>query len=293
MKFGIMTALISPILEDGITLNENALVKVIEDQIGNGIHSLLSLGGTGENMAVPKETRRKILEVTVKTVNHRVPVIAGVVELGVYDAIATATMAKEAGVDALLVSTPFGASTPLSGVIDFFKAVDHACNMPILIYNFPGRTSYNATPDIVGKLLEAVPNIVGIKECAERLDQTVELIDRFGDKIEVLSGNEYLAAWEMLAGAKGAVLASSNVLPKQWVEIYDTAMAGDSKKINELGMKYHYFQKMLFKSPNPGPTKYAMTLQGFDAGKPLLPVCEAPEALKEEIRGEMVRLGIL
>ncbi len=293
MKFGIMTALISPVLEDGITINEPALVRVIEDQISSGIHSLLSLGGTGENMAVPKETRRKILELTVKTVDHRVPVIAGVVELGVYDAIAAATMAKEAGVDALLVSTPFGASTPLSGVIEFFKKVDKACDLPILIYNFPGRTGYNTTPDIVEKLLAAVPNIVGIKECAERLDQTVEMIDRFGDRIEVLSGNEYLAAWEMLAGAKGAVLASSNVLPKQWVEIYNTAMAGDSKKINELGTKYHYLQKMLFKSPNPGPVKYAMTLQGFDAGLPLLPVCDAPDALKEEIRKEMHRLGVL
>lgn len=293
MKFGIMTALISPVLEDGITVNEPALVSVIEDQIKNGIHSILSLGGTGENMAVPKETRRNILDITVKTVNHRVPVIAGVVELGVYDAIGAATMAKEAGVDAILVSTPFGASTPLSGVIDFFKAVDQACNLPILIYNFPGRTGYNTTPDIVEKLLEAVPNIVGIKECAERLDQTVELVDRFGDKIEVLSGNEYLAAWEMLAGAKGAVLASSNVLPKQWVEIHDAAMAGDWKKVNELGIKYHYFQKMLFKSPNPGPTKYAMTLQGFDAGMPLLPVCDAPDSLKADIRKEMERLVVL
>ncbi|MEM5779609.1 MAG: dihydrodipicolinate synthase family protein [Lawsonibacter sp.] len=293
MNFGIMTAVISPMLADGVTVNKQTLVSVIESQLAQGVGSILALGGTGENMAVHQAARKEILEITVRTVNHRVPVVAGVVELGVHDAVHAATVAKEAGVDVLLVSTPFGASTPLSGCIDFYKAVDKAAQLPILIYNFPGRTGYNATPDIVEKLLEAVPNIVGMKESSEKFDQTAEQIARFGDRISVLSGNEFLAAWEMLAGAKGAILASSNVLPSQWVEIWKSAANRDAAKVTELGNRYRRFQKLLFKSPNPGPTKYAMTLQGFDAGLPLLPVCEAPSALKEEIKAEMEKLDLI
>ena len=119
------------------------------------------------------------------------------------------------------------------------------------------------------------------------------MIARFGDKIQVLSGNEYLAAWEMLCGAKGAVLASSNVLPGEWFTIYEAAQAGDAAKVTELGYRYQKLQRLLFKSQNPGPVKYAMTLQGFEAGLPLMPCAEAPEGVKAEVKAEMEKLGLI
>ena len=295
-NLGIMTAVISPMLADGVTVNEQALTAILEDQIGKGAGSLLLLGGTGENTAVPKEARKKILDIGVKVINHRVPVIAGVVELGVYEAIESAKVAKEAGVDIILVAPPFGRATTVQGCIDYFKAIDDQVDLPILIYNFPGRfgdNGYGTSPDTVGALIEAVPNVMGIKECSGKLEQTVELIGRFGDKIQVLSGNEYLAAWEMLAGAKGAILASSNVLPGEWVAIYEAAMAHDAVKVTELGFRYQKLQRLLFKSQNPGPSKYAMTLQGFEAGLPLMPCAEAPDTVKAEVKAEMERLGLI
>lgn len=292
MNFGIMTALVTPVNPDG-TINEAELVRVIEDQIAHGVHSLLALGGTGENMAVRPEYRKQVLETVVKTVNGRVPVVAGVVELGVHDAVRVAKMSKDAGVDVLLVSTPFGGSTSIQGCIDFYTAIDHAVDMPILIYNFPGRTGYNTTPDIVEQLLAHVKNIIGIKECSEKFDQTMQMVARFGDKIEVLSGNEYLAAWEMLMGAKGAILASSNLLPGQWVKMYDLAMTRKADELNEMGMKYYDIQKMLFAEPNPGPLKYAMSLQGFPVGDPLLPVCPISDGLKQKLEAKMKELSLL
>lgn len=295
-NLGIMTAVISPMLADGVTVNEQALTAILEDQIAKGAGSLLLLGGTGENTAVPKEARKKILDIGVKVINHRVPVIAGVVELGVYEAIESAKVAKEAGVDIILVAPPFGRATTVQGCIDYFKAIDDQVDLPILIYNFPGRfgdNGYGTSPDTVGALIEAVPNVMGIKECSGKLEQTVELIGRFGDKIQVLSGNEYLAAWEMLAGAKGAILASSNVLPGEWVAIYEAAMAHDAVKVTELGFRYQKLQRLLFKSQNPGPSKYAMTLQGFEAGLPLMPCAEAPDTVKAEVKAEMERLGLI
>ena len=288
-NLGIMTAVISPMLADGVTVNEKALTAILEDQIGKGAGSLLMLGGTGENTAVPKAARTKILELAVKVIDHRVPVIAGVVELGVYEAIESAKAAKTAGADMLLVAPPFGRATTVQGCVDYFKAIDDAVDIPGRF----GDNGYGTNPDTVGALIEAVPNVIGIKECSCKLEQTVELIARFGDKIQVLSGNEYLAAWEMLCGAKGAVLASSNVLPGEWFTIYEAAQAGDAAKVTELGYRYQKLQRLLFKSQNPGPVKYAMTLQGFEAGLPLMPCAEAPEGVKAEVKAEMEKLGLI
>ena len=293
MHFGIMTALITPLMEDGVTLNEKAYVEIIEDQIKNGVHSLLTMGGTGESLTLPRETRKKAIELAVKTINHRVPVIAGVVELSVYDAIESAKMVKEAGVDVLLLSNPYGGNTRLSGVIDFFKKVDEAVDMPIIIYNFPGRTGYNVSPDIVGKLIEAVPNICGIKECAERYEQTMELVGRFGDQIAVLSGNEFLGPWELLCGADGAVVATGNVMIREIVKLYDIAKTGDIAKTTEYGLSLFPLMRALFKSPNPGPSKYGMILRGFDAGKPTIPCVECEEPVKVEVKALMEQYGII
>ena len=108
MHFGVMTALITPLKEDGVTLNEDAYVKIIEDQIQHGVHSLLTMGGTGESLTLPRETKKRAIELAVQTVNHRVPVIASVVELSVYDAIESAKIVKESGADVLLLSNPYG-----------------------------------------------------------------------------------------------------------------------------------------------------------------------------------------
>lgn len=293
MKFGVMTALITPLLEDGVTLNEKAYVEIIEDQLKNGVHSLLTMGGTGESLTLPRETKKRAMELAVQTVGHRVPVIASVVELSVYDAIESAKLVKASGADVLLLSNPYGGNTRLSGVIDFFKKVDAAVDMPIIVYNFPGRTGYNVTPDIMGALIEAVPNICGVKECAERFEQTMELIGRFGDRIAVLSGNEFLGAWELLCGADGCVVATGNVMIKEIVQLYNIAKSGDIAKTTEYGLSLFPLMRALFKSPNPGPSKYGMILRGFDAGKPTTPCVECEEPVKREVEAEMKKLGII
>lgn len=293
MKFGVMTALITPLLEDGVTLNEPAYAAIIEDQLKNGVHSLLTMGGTGESLTLPRETKKRAIEVAVKVIDHRVPVIASVVELSVYDAVESAKMVKKAGADVLLLSNPYGGNTRLSGVIDFFKKVDEAVGMPMIIYNFPGRTGYNVSPDVVGALMDAVPNICGIKECAERFDQTMELIGRFGDRLAVLSGNEFLGAWELLCGADGCVVATGNVMIKEIVKLYNIAKSGDIAKTTAYGLSLFPLMRALFKSPNPGPSKYGMILRGFDAGRPTIPCVECEEPVKAEVEAEMKKLGII
>lgn len=292
MNYGIMTALVTPVDSNG-DFDKEELTRIVEDQISHGVHSLLALGGTGENMGVSPKTRRKVLETVVKTANHRVPIIAGVVELGIHDAIRNSKLSRACEVDALLVSTPFGANTSTKGCVDYYKIIYEAVKLPLLIYNFPGRTGYNTTPDVVSSLLENVEGIVGIKECAVRFDQTTEEIKRFGDKIQILSGNELLAPWEMLIGAKGAVLASSNLLPREWVNIYNLAQARKTEELTQQGMKYLRLLQLLFMEQHPGPLKYAMNRLGFKVGSPLVPNQEASKQVKEEIDKEMKKLNLL
>ena len=295
-NLGIMTAAVTPMREDGVTVNENALKAIIEYQIENGAGSLLFLGGTGETPSVPAEARKKILEIAAETVDHRVPVVAGVYELSIFAAIREAKTAKAAGADILLAAPPFARGTDREGCISFYKKIEEAAGLPILIYNYPDRfgdNGYCCDPADVEALMDAVPLIVGIKECCMKFDRTAEMLCRFGDRIQILSGNEAYAPWEMLAGARGAVLAGSNVLMKEYAEIYDAAMAGDAAKTTALAFRIQSFQRLLFQSPNPGPVKYALTEMGFEAGGPLPPVAPVPAALKEKIRAGMVALGIL
>lgn len=292
MKFGMMTPLVTPLHADG-SLNEQALATLVEDQIEHGVHSLLVLGGTAEVTALTPEIRKRSVEIVVEATNKRVPVVAGVIELGIYDAIRSAKVCKEAGADALLVCTPYGGATSPQGCVDYFAAIDAAMDMPIIIYNFPGRTGYNCSPDVVGRLLDKIPNIVGIKECAEKFDQTMQLISRFGDRMQVLSGNEFQAPWEMLMGAKGAILASANPLPAEWVKIYDLALERKADEMSQMFMKLYPLVKVMFNEQHPGPMKYVMSKKGFDVGDPLPPICPVSQKARDEIDAMLKQFNVI
>ena len=295
-NLGIMTAIVSPVLSDGMTVNEKALRDITEFQIQNGAGSLLYLGGTGETTSLKKSTRDRILQTAVEAVGGRVPVVGGVYELSLSDAVTEAVRAKEAGVDLLLAAPPFARGTDRKGCIAHYKALSEAAGLPILIYNYPNRfgdNGYGCSPDDIGELIDAVPGIAGIKECCMKFDWTVEMIGRFGDRIQILSGNEAYAPWEMLAGARGAVLAGSNVIPREYVGIYNAAMAGDAAGTTAQALRIQHLSRLLFRSPNPGPIKYALTEMGFEAGEPLAPLPPAPADVRTAVRNEMRRLGIL
>jgi len=292
LNLGVMTALVSPFNKNG-NVDEKAFVNLIETQIAAGVDSLLVLGGTGEVLSVPKPKRRELLDIAVKTVNKRIPVICGICELGVYDAVQDAIEAKETGVDYLLCATPFGGNTPVKGIIDFYRAVHAASQMPILIYNFPGRTGFNTTPAITRQIIDANVGIVGIKDCACKLEQTMEQVYMNGDKICVLSGNEDSGVWEILCGAKGAILASSNLYPEAWVKMFKLAKEHKIEELNAVANKFVPLNRVLFSEPNPAPLKYAMSLRGLDVGDPLLPIQPCSVALQEKLKAEMKALELI
>lgn len=289
---GIMTALVTPLTKDS-TVDVPKLEKLIDFQLENGVKGLLILGGTGEYSALTMEVREQAVRETVRYTNGRVPVVAGVLEPGIGECIKFCQVCKQAGADGLLVLTPFYVHPTQEGIADFFRAVDQAVDMPLLIYNIPYRTNVNILPETVEQLVSERPNIVGMKECSPSFGQAVELIQRVGDRICVLSGEEFLMSGEILMGAKGAIMASANLIPDVWVRLYELAAQRKTQELAVLLKQYYPLIKLLFKEINPGPLKYAMGRIGLDMGPVSIPLREPSNALKAELDAEMKKLGLL
>ncbi|NYB75257.1 4-hydroxy-tetrahydrodipicolinate synthase [Sedimentibacter hydroxybenzoicus DSM 7310] len=289
---GIMSAIVTPLTE-AYTIDESAMKRLIDFQIERGINSLLVLGGTGEYSALTMEVREQAVLSAVKYSNGRIPVIVGVLEPGIGEATKFALKAKAAGADAILVVTPYYIHPDQEGMIDWYKRLDAAVNMPMLIYNIPYRTYVNIQPEAVKALADACPNIIGIKECSPNLGQAIDLIRTCGDRITVLSGEEFLCTSEILLGMKGGIMASANLVPDVWVEIYKKASVGKNNEATEVLMKYYPLFKLLFKEINPGPLKYALSIIGLDCGPVASPLHEPSDKLKKELKRELTNLGII
>lgn len=289
---GIMTALLTPLTAEN-RVDTAKLEKLIDFQLEHGVKGLLVLGGTGEYTALTMEAREEAVRETVRYTNGRVPVVAGVLEPGIGEAVKFAKLCKQAGADALLVLAPFYVHPTQEGIIDFFRTVDRAVDMPLLVYNIPYRTYVNVLPETVEKMVEEMPNIIGMKECSPSFGQAVELIQRVGDRISVLSGEEFLMSGEILMGAKGAVMATANLIPDVWVKLYEYAARGELQKLRDLLKRYYHLIQLLFKEINPGPLKYAMGQIGLDMGRLSIPLREPSAGLQEELDQEMKKLGLL
>lgn len=289
---GIMTALVTPLTQEN-TVDVPKLEKLIDFQLKNGVKGLLILGGTGEYTALTMEAREQAVRETVRYTNGRVPVVAGVLEPGIGECIKFSKACKAAGADALLVLAPFYVHPTQDGIVDFFRAVDRAVDMPLMIYNIPYRTYVNVLPETVEKIVEEIPNVIGMKECSPNFGQAVELIQRVGDRICVLSGEESLMCGEVLMGAKGAIMASANLIPDVWVRLYELAAASDTQDLTALLKQYYPLIKLLFQEINPGPLKYAMGRIGLDMGQLSIPLRGPSDALKRGLDAELKKLGLL
>ncbi len=289
---GIMTALVTPLTPEN-RVDIPKLEKLIDFQLANGVKGLLILGGTGEYSALTMEAREQVVQETVRYTAGRVPVVAGVLEPGLGEAIKFSKACKAAGADAILLLAPYYVHPTQEGIVDYYRAVDAAVNMPIFVYNIPYRTYVNVLPETVEHMCSEMPNIIGMKECSPSFGQAVELIHRVGDRISVLSGEEFLMSGEVLMGAKGAVMASANLIPDVWVKLYELAAARKADELSALLKQYYPLIKLLFKEINPGPLKYAMKLKGLDMGCLNIPLREPSDGLKAELKSEMERVGLL
>lgn len=269
---GIIVPILTPMHEDE-TVNYEELVNQIERLIAAGVHGIFVFGTNGEGYILDEEEKAEIIRVAVKTVNGRVPVYAGTGCVSTRDTIRMSRKAKELGADVLSIITPSFAAASQEELIQHYETVANAVDMPILLYNIPARTGNALAPATVQKLSQ-VANIVGAKDSSGNFDNILQYIEktRGGDKpFTVLSGNDSLILWTLLAGGKGAIAGCANVFPHTMVSIYEKFTAGDLEGVRRAQDSIRPFRD-IFKFGNPNTiVKTAVKELGYPVG-----LCRAP-----------------
>lgn len=286
---GAMVALVTPFTNGKV--DEQGLINLIEFQIENGTHGIVPVGTTGESATTDFNEHKRIIELTVKTVAGRVPVIAGTGANNTLEAIELTESAKESGADAVLSVVPYYNKPNQEGMYLHFKTIAEQVDIPMFLYNVPGRTVVNLAPDTAARLAE-IDNIIGIKEACSSLEQISDVIRKCPEEFIVLSGDDFTAMPTVMVGGKGVISVVSNVYPKGMAELMEKALAGDIPGARKLHYEMYELMKLMFSVPSPAPAKKALELMGkISNGEPRLPI--PPMADSTALRQALEKLGLL
>ena len=287
---GSFVALITP-FKDG-KVDEEAYAKLIEWQITEGTHGLVPCGTTGESPTLSHEEHRRVIEICVEVTNKRVPVVAGAGSNNTVEAIALTAFAKKAGADAVLSVTGYYNKPTQEGQFQHFKAISDAVDIPIVIYNIPGRTVVDISVETMVRLAE-LKNVVGVKDATSNLARTSLQRHLIGPDFMQLSGEDATSLGFNAHGGVGAISVTANVAPKLCAEFQTAMLNGDFKRaleIQDLLMPLHH---ALFLEPNPAPAKYAASLLGLCRDELRLPLMPVTEAVQPRVRDAMRHAGLL
>lgn len=288
---GALVALVTPFI-DG-KLDEQGLKDLIEFQIKKGTHGIVPVGTTGESATLSFDEHKKVVDITVKTVNGRVPVVAGTGANSTLEAIELTESARESGADAVLSVVPYYNKPNQEGIYLHFKEIAEKVDIPMFLYNVPGRTVINMLPETVARLAE-LDNVIGIKEASGSLEQVTDVLRSCPDDFIVLSGDDFTAMPSICVGTKGVISVVSNVYPQAMAALMETALAGDLVKANELNRKLFPLMKLMFAAPSPAPAKKGAELLGkIKDGTPRLPMAPIDDATLARLQATMKELGLL
>ncbi|WP_042694270.1 dihydrodipicolinate synthase family protein [Azospirillum sp. B506] len=289
---GILPATPTPVTADG-TVDVAASKALFSWLFRQGIDGLVPLGGTGEYGALAKDQRIRFAELSVEAMaeagEKRGPVIAGVLDTGYYDALAAGRDFAAAGVDGLLVLTPYYTNPTQAGIRDYFLRYADESPVPILIYEIPYRTRIAVDPEILHELSRH-ERIVGMKACNTDMYHFLRTVAGVDLSFAVLSGEDTLFPLHVAAGARGGIVVTANLLPRAWRLIHDLASTGKLDKALENHRTLIPMMNLAFAETNPGPMKAVMDLVGVKAPAMLAPLREPAEPLKQSLRRELSRL---
>ncbi len=289
---GAGVALITPFHEDG-SVNYEKLTEILEEQIAEGTDAIVAVGTTGEAATLTEDEHIEVVAHTVKVVNHRIPVIAGTGSNCTATAIDLSKRAEQAGVDGLLLVTPYYNKATQKGLYTHYKAIADAVSIPCILYNVPGRTGMKIEPKTMADLYHNVKNIVGVKEATGDVGGTAELMRLVDEDFLLYSGEDGIIVPLLSIGGSGVISVLSNVAPRQTADICKKWFAGDVKGAWEEQKRALPLIHSLFMEVNPIPVKAGMNLQGKAVGGMRLPLTEMEEAHQEVLKEEMRRYGIL
>ncbi len=267
---GSIVALVTPFRDDG-SVDVDALRRLIDWHIAEGTQCICVVGTTGESPTVSVEEHCEIIRIAVAQAKGRVPIMAGAGGNATVEAIKLAEFAKSVGADCTLQVVPYYNRPSQEGMYRHFRAIAEAVDLPMMLYNVPGRTVADMQHDTVLRLAQ-VPGIIGIKEATGNVDRAAWLIKHAPKGFAIVSGDDATATALMLMGGHGNISVTANVAPRAMRELCDAALAGDAKRAMAVHMRVLSLHRHLFDEPNPVPVKWAMQRLGHCGGHVRLPL---------------------
>ena len=289
---GAGVAIATPFNED-LTVNYEEFGRLIEFQIENGTDAIIVCGTTGESATLSEAEHVEVIRWCVEKVAHRIPVIAGTGSNSTETAIMLSKEAEEAGVDGLLIVTPYYNKATQKGLIAHYTTIANAVKVPIILYNVPSRTGCNILPETVAYLCKNVPNIVGVKDAVGNISQTAKMMALAGDSIDLYSGNDDQVVPLLSLGGLGVISVLSNVAPRETHEIVQKFLDGDIAGSRKLQLRALPLIDALSSEVNPIPVKTALEYIGIKAGPLRAPLTELEPAHKEQLKKAMQDFGLI
>jgi 4-hydroxy-tetrahydrodipicolinate synthase len=286
-----MVAIVTP-FKNG-ELDEQALRDLIEFQIANGTQGIIPCGTTGESATLSFKEHERVVEITIEQVDGRIPVIAGTGSNNTEEAIRLTRHAKTARADGALMISPYYNKPTQEGLYRHFQKVAQSVDIPIIIYNIPGRTAVNMEPATIGRL-SRIDNIVGIKEASGSMKQITEIIAECGNDFDVLSGEDYLTFPLLCVGGKGVISVVSNVAPRDMADLCTLFFEGNIDQSRKLYYRLLPLCHALFIETNPAPVKAALAMmQKIGSEEVRLPLAPLSESSREKLRKNLEAYGLL
>ena len=282
MFSGSMVAIVTPFDSEG-KFAEETYRRLIDFQIEGGTDVIVPCGTTGESATLDFDEHDYIIKVCIDQVNKRVPVVAGTGANNTAEAIRLSANAKAMGADGLLLVCPYYNKPSQEGLYQHYKSIAEAVALPQILYNVPGRTGVNMTSETTARLAE-FSNIVAIKEASGNLTQISEILARAGDKIDVISGDDFLTFPMMACGAKGVISVSANVIPDRVKAMVQATLNGDFSMARKLHLALLEFHTAMFIESNPVPVKTSLALLGMIEARVRLPLVDMQAASLEKLK---------
>ncbi|TVQ58471.1 MAG: 4-hydroxy-tetrahydrodipicolinate synthase [Rhodobacteraceae bacterium] len=290
MLRGSITALVTPF--KGGALDEAALRRLVEWQIAEGSHGLVPVGTTGESPTLSHDEHERVIEIVVETTAKRVPVIAGAGSNNTVEAIRFLRHAERVGADAALVVTPYYNKPGPRGLIAHYTALHDACDLPIVIYNIPGRSVIDMQPDTMGELAK-LPRIVGVKDATGDVTRVSKQRASCGADFIQLSGEDASALGFNAHGGLGCISVTANVAPRLCAAFQTATLEGDYATALDFQDRLMPLHTALFVESNPCPTKYALSLLGLCGEEVRSPLVTVTDATRAQVRAAMVHAGLI
>lgn len=277
-------------MNDDQSLDVDGLEAHVARMASSGLHGVMVTGGSGEYINLSAGERREVVERSVAVADGQVPIVVGALSPSTADVVELGVHAREVGAAALLVLPPYYIRPSFDGVVEHYDRVWRETGMPIILYNNPGRTGWDLDPDMLDQLCD-VPGVVGVKDCARDVAAISAKIDRVGDRIAVLSGDDDLGFATLLSGGAGGIWVTPNIDPRIGLDLYEACLRGDTESGRALHEQINPFMETWYLPNHPGPFKEAMAMAGFPAGPARTPLQRMTSEQRSRMEAAMQATG--